>query len=247
MVGGRSAAGAAAVVLASGAGTRVGAATNKVYLPMAGRRIVSWSLDAFAGVPGVDVLVLVIRPVDADLAEESLRDVGGISGGGTAVEIVTGGATRQESELAALRLLSERIAEGRVDTVLLHDGARPLVGTRLIGDVLSAARRHGGAVPGLVADDLVAARSRKDDESVEAPGVGTLVRAQTPQGFRAAPLLAAYEQAAAEGFVGTDTASCVERFSDLTTVWVAGEETNIKVTFPHDLLIAERMLARETG
>jgi 2-C-methyl-D-erythritol 4-phosphate cytidylyltransferase len=65
------------------------------------------------------------------------------------------------------------------------------------------------------------------------------VRVQTPQVFAAAPLLEAYGRAAAAGFEGTDTASCVERFSALPVVHVAGEERNFKITYPHDLLVAD--------
>lgn len=235
----RGASGAVGVVLASGAGTRVGAATNKVYLPLAGRRVVSWSLDAFARTPGIDTLVLVTRPVDAELVEHVLRHEVSAE-----VEVVHGGRTRQESELAALRHLRGRIETGVIDTVLLHDGARPLVSTALIAEVLRVAREHGGALPGLRADDIVALADDTGD-MVTSPGKDTLVRAQTPQGFRAAPLLEAYERAEAEGFVGTDTASCMERFSDLPVRWVTGEERNIKVTYPHDLVIAEQVLAQE--
>ncbi|MER6899963.1 2-C-methyl-D-erythritol 4-phosphate cytidylyltransferase, partial [Amycolatopsis sp. NPDC000740] len=70
------------------------------------------------------------------------------------------------------------------------------------------------------------------------------IRVQTPQGFRAQPLLAAYEQAAAEGFLGTDTASCMERFSALPVRWVPGSAENVKITYPHDLAVAERFLLR---
>jgi 2-C-methyl-D-erythritol 4-phosphate cytidylyltransferase len=236
-VGERGASGAAGVVLASGAGTRVGAATNKVYLPVAGRSVVSWSLNAFARTPGIATLVLVTRPVDAEFVEDVLRHEVDAE-----VEVVHGGRTRQESELAALRHLRERIETGAIDTVLLHDGARPLVSTTLIAEVLRVAREHGGALPGLRADDIVALADGTGD-AVTTPGTDTLVRAQTPQGFRAAPLLAAYERAEAEGFVGTDTASCMERFSELPVRWVPGEERNIKVTYPHDLVIAGRVLA----
>ncbi|SFQ37143.1 2-C-methyl-D-erythritol 4-phosphate cytidylyltransferase [Amycolatopsis arida] len=223
---------AAGVVLASGAGTRVGARRNKVYLPLAGRPLVAWSLAAFARAPDVGVLVLVIRPQDAELAAE-------VAGPG--IEVVPGGATRQESELNALRQLAERIGAGAVDTVLLHDGARPLVSPRLVTSVLAAAREHGGAVPGLTADDLAAVDGTGSRLAGRPPGM--LVRAQTPQGFSAAPLLAAYERAAREGFAGTDTASCVERFTDLTVRRVPGEPTNLKVTYAHDLAVAERVLA----
>lgn len=225
---------AAGVVLASGAGTRVGAELNKVYLPVAGRRVVAWSLAAFAAVAEVGVLVLVIRPQDAELADEVLAAHPG------PVEIVPGGATRQASELNALRHLASRIADGSVDAVLLHDAARPLASPELIADVLARTREHGGAVPGLAADDVVAVTGG-ETVSARVPGA---IRVQTPQGFRAQPLLAAYEQADAEGFLGTDTASCMERFSALPVRWVPGGAENLKITYPHDLLVAERLLRR---
>ena len=224
---------AAAVVLASGAGTRVGAKLNKVYLPLAGRRVVAWSLDAFARVPGIGVLVLVIRPQDAELAAEVVDAHPGD------VEVVHGGATRQASELNALRHLAPRITDGRVDAVLLHDAARPLAHPGLISAVLSRTREDGGAVPGLATDDVVGVDAGHLTRQV--PGA---IRVQTPQGFRAGPLLEAYEQAEREGFLGTDTASCVERFSALPIRWVPGAPENLKITYPHDLVVAERLLAR---
>jgi len=223
---------AAAVVLASGAGTRVGAKLNKVYLPLAGRRVVAWSLDAFARVPGIGVLVLVIRPQDAELAAEVLA-------GHENVEIVPGGDTRQASELNALRHLAPRITGGRVDAVLLHDAARPLVHPELIGAVLARTREDGGAVPGLAADDVFGVDA--GHLVAQVPGA---IRVQTPQGFRAGPLLEAYEKAEREGFVGTDTSSCMERFSSLPIRWVPGAPENLKITYPHDLVAAERLLAR---
>jgi 2-C-methyl-D-erythritol 4-phosphate cytidylyltransferase len=225
---------AAGVVLASGAGTRVGAGLNKVYLPLAGRRLVSWSLEAFSRVSGIGVLVLVIRPQDAELAAEVLDTHS------EAVEVVHGGGTRQESELNALRHLSDRISAGRIDTVLLHDAARPLAAPDLISAVLATAREYGGAVPGLVADDIVAVTG--DGTRLDGPAPAGVVRMQTPQGFRATALLAAYERAAREGFVGTDTASCLERFSSLPVRWVPGSDENFKITYPHDLVIAERVI-----
>ncbi|WP_158894958.1 IspD/TarI family cytidylyltransferase [Amycolatopsis anabasis] len=228
---------AAGVVLASGSGTRVGASLNKVYLPLAGRRLVSWSLDAFRRVPEIGVVVLVSRPQDSDLVDWVLdREVNGLR-----VEVVYGGDTRQASELRALRHLASRIDDGVIDTVLLHDAARPLISPELISGVLHSARRHGGAIPGLPADDIAAVDDEGERLAQRSPRA--VIRAQTPQGFRAAPLLAAYEQAAREDFLGTDTASCMERFSELPVHWVRGEQQNFKITYPHDLLIAEQVLA----
>jgi 2-C-methyl-D-erythritol 4-phosphate cytidylyltransferase len=226
---------AAGVVLASGAGTRVGASLNKVFLPLAGRPLVSWSLDAFATVPSVGVLLLITRPQDGELVDRVREDHPDAR-----IEVVYGGATRQESELNALRHLSSRIADGSVDTVLLHDGARPLVTPRLVAAVLHTARERGGAVPGLPGSDILAAS--EDGARLAGKPEGSLVRAQTPQGFRAAPLLDAYERAEREGFTGTDTASCMERFSTVDVHWVAGEQENFKITYAHDLAVAERVL-----
>jgi 2-C-methyl-D-erythritol 4-phosphate cytidylyltransferase len=227
----------AAVVLAGGSGSRVGAAVNKVYLPLAGRSVISRSLATFAEVPGVDVLVLVVRPADRERAEAILaREVDR-----PGVELVYGGASRQESELCALRHLAARIDAGAVDVVLIHDGARPLVSPTLAAEVIAAARAHGGAVPGLHRRDL--ARVSPDGRHLAGRAPTGLFAVQTPQGFRAGPLLAAYEEAAGEGFAGTDTASCVERFTDLRVRAVPGEPSNFKITYAHDLLVAERVLA----
>lgn len=224
---------AAAIVLAGGSGTRLGAERNKVYLPLRGRPVLAWSLATFTGMPEVGVVVLVVREPDRPLAEQILA-------AHTAgdVEVVVGGTTRQESELAGLRQLAARIDRGEIDAVLVHDAARPLAGRELASSVLAAARDAGGSVPGLWRDDLAAAAP--DGPGLAGPSPDALVAVQTPQAFRAAPLLAAYEEAASCGFAGTDTASCMERFApDVPIRWVPGDERNIKITYAHDLLVAE--------
>jgi 2-C-methyl-D-erythritol 4-phosphate cytidylyltransferase len=230
---------AVAVVLASGSGTRVGAAVNKVYLPLSGRRVVGWSLVALAGVADIALTVLVIRPQDRALADEVLADE---ALAGTPIEVVYGGASRQESELMALRQLAGRISTGHIDTVLIHDAARPLVSPKLAADVLLAAREFGGAIPGLPRDDLLPVTS-EDANVVAGPPLDRVVTVQTPQGFPARPLLDAYLRAAADGFVGTDTAACMARYSDVRTRCIAGDERNIKITYPNDIATAERLLA----
>ena len=227
---------AAAVVLAGGSGTRVGGDGNKVYLPLAGRRLVSWALQAFADVASVRRLVLVVRPADRALAEETVdREVR------AKVEIVEGGPSRHHSEYQALVHLGPAIRAGTVDVVAIHDGARPLAGRRLIADTVDAARIHGAAAPGLPLED--AGVPHPTAGVVAEPAGRRLVRMQTPQAFRAHPLLDAYECAARDGFVGTDTAACMERYGGLPVHCLAGDPRNIKVTYPQDLFLAERLLA----
>ncbi|WP_304502117.1 2-C-methyl-D-erythritol 4-phosphate cytidylyltransferase [Brachybacterium sp. FME24] len=225
---------AAGVVLAGGSGTRVGAGINKAFLPLAGRSIASWGLNTLGAVEGVGILVFVVRPDDLEHA----RFVAGRETD-RPLEIITGGDTRQESELLALRHLADRIDTGVIDTVLIHDAARPLVSHGLAAAVLHAARESGGAVPGIPGTDIAPAG---DADRLDASGAlrpDDLVRVQTPQGFRACTILDAYEAAARDGFVGTDTASCAEEYTDIPVTWVRGEETNFKITYAQDLLLAQ--------
>jgi 2-C-methyl-D-erythritol 4-phosphate cytidylyltransferase len=226
----------AGIVLAAGAGTRVGNSRNKVYLPLGGRRIVTWSLELFRQVPGIGRLVLVVREDDRELAAEVLdRELAGVP-----VELVTGGETRHESEYRALLHLADDIRRGEIDVVLVHDAARPLTPVKVVEEVLATAVRTGGAIPALPLEDVAGVDA---DGRIAEPGRTDLIRVQTPQAFRSTQLLAAYEAAAADGFAGTDTASCVERYQGVAVHVVAGDPRNLKVTYADDLFMAELMLA----
>ena len=219
---------AAVVVLAAGSGTRVGAATNKVLLPMAGRTVLGWSLAHARALGYVDRLVVVHRA--QDLA--AVREV--VAAERVEATLVEGGATRHASEWAALQVLADDVDAGRLDVVAIHDGARPLADSALFDAVVRAAHEHGGAIPvrrqvGLLPRD-------------GGPACGPLVAVQTPQAFAAGPLLAAYRQAEVDGFTGTDTASCLEAHSDVAVHGVPSPATNLKVTFPEDVALAERLL-----
>jgi 2-C-methyl-D-erythritol 4-phosphate cytidylyltransferase len=232
---------AAVVVLGGGSGTRLGAGVNKVYLPLAGRRVLTWSLLWASQVPEIGAFVVVVRPEDVDLAEEALRR----EARGLDVRLVVGGATRHESEDAALVHLAPYVEAGEIDVVAVHDGARPLAGPALFRSVVTTAQAVGGAVPALPALGVLAVGA--DGQPGRGPGSAgaaqRLARVQTPQAFRAKDLLAAYAGALEARFQGTDTASTVEAFSDLVVQTVAGSRQNLKVTYPHDLVLAERLLA----
>lgn len=230
---------AAVVVLAAGSGTRVGAEANKILLPLRGRPVLAWSVSTALEVSGVDPVVVVHRPGErADVGTALLPVIGERE-----VLLVEGGATRQDSEQAALAALAPRVADGSIDVVAIHDGARPLASVALFASVISTAREHGGAVP---AHDLAGLLPR-DPAATPAPGgPGTrLVGVSTPQAFRAAPLLAAYRAAAEAGFDGTDTAAAFAEFAPAghQVRAVPSGPGNVKVTFAEDLAVAGRLLA----
>ena len=225
----------AGIVLAAGSGTRVGNSRNKVYLPPAGRRIVTWSLEVFRKIPGIGRLVLVVRDDDRELATEVLdRELPGVP-----VDLVTGGDTRHESEYRALLHLAGEIERGVIDVVLVHDAARPLAPVRIVEEVLATAMRTGSAIPALPCEDVVGV---DEHGRMSHAGRSGMVRVQTPQAFRGGPLLSAYQAAASDGFTGTDTASCVERYEGLPVQVVSGDPRNIKVTYADDLFTAELIL-----
>ena len=219
----------AVVVLAAGSGTRFGNATNKVWLPLGGRRIISRSLsNAVRSFPGCRT-ILVINSQDAQLAQQVLaREAAEI-----VVEMVEGGQTRHESEYRAIMHLAPAIQGGEITVVLIHDGARPLATSLLFHDVARTAHRHGGALPAILVDDL----------EIDFKTTEKIVRVQTPQAFRAKELLFAYQEAHRNNFIGTDTAACMEEYCpEMENIAVAGEVHNVKITYPQDLAIAEHVL-----
>lgn len=222
----------AVVLVAGGSGTRVGAATNKVLLPLADRPVLAWSVRTVCSLSYVDHVVVVAREADLDgvaalLREELPED--------REVVLVAGGATRHDSEWQGLQALRSPVERGEVEVVAVHDAARPLADAALFDATVHAAQLYGGALPVRAQPQLLATEDLRPVD-----GLGAV---QTPQAFRAGPLLDAYGRAARDGFTGTDTASCVAAYTDVAVHAVPGPATNLKITFPEDVALAERLLA----
>ncbi|KRA38508.1 MULTISPECIES: IspD/TarI family cytidylyltransferase [unclassified Nocardioides] len=229
---------AAVVVLAAGSGTRVGADVNKVLLTLRDRPLLAWSVQTALSLPDVAPVVVVCRPGERTTIAQALAP----HVGDREVLLIDGGATRQASEQAALDLLAPVVAAGEIDVIAIHDGARPLAGTDLFERVIAIAREYGGAVPTLELAGLFP-RPAIGTSMPTDPG-SRLVGVQTPQAFRAAPLVAAYAAARAAGFDGTDTAAAFAQFAPGggTIRAVPAGARNLKVTFAEDLPVAEALL-----
>lgn len=220
---------AAIVILGAGSGSRVGADVNKVLLPLLDAPVLAWSVRTALAVSDVRRVMLVVRPSEEAAVSEAVAP----HLGDAEIGIVAGGDTRHDSEWNALRALGPEIEAGEIDVVAIHDGARPLADTELFEATVAAAREHGGAIPVVARGQLI---SRTGDTLPP-----ELVAVQTPQAFRAANLLAAYTQAEDDGFQGTDTASCLERYTELRIAAVPSTPLNLKVTFPDDIPTAEHL------
>ena len=209
-----------------------GLPVKKVLLPLLDKPVLVHSVLAALDVPGLRHLVVVARPGEERLVAAALTP----HLGDAEVRLVAGGASRHDSEWAALQALRPEIEAGEIEVVAIHDGARPLASTDLFARTVAAAATHGGAIPVAPVPALLTLDGG-------APPQG-LAAVQTPQAFAAARLLAAYTQAEADGFTGTDTASCVERYADVRVAAVPSGHGNLKVTFPEDVALAEGLLRR---
>lgn len=229
----------AAILLAGGSGSRMRRADNKVFADVHGRPLLLWSVDTFVGHPEVDHVVLVVRAGEHQRVTDLLVD----HGTDRRVHMTTGGDTRQASEHEGLSALDDLDAPS-IDTVLIHDTARPFATSALVQRVTAAARAVGGAVPAL---PLGAGIHRRTDDGGLVAQPDDLYRVQTPQGFRAGPLLDAYHCAARDGFAGVDTVATVQRYASVPIAAVPGEPDNIKVTFADDLESARAIAARRAA
>jgi 2-C-methyl-D-erythritol 4-phosphate cytidylyltransferase len=225
-----------AVVLAGGSGQRFGTGLPKQLLPLAGRAMIEHSVAAFEAAPGVDDILVVMTPGHARRVAALLA-----SGGYRKVrDVIDGGSTRTESTRLAIAAL------GREDCyVLFHDAARPLVDQQTIAGCLAALAAHRAVGVAIPSSDTIALVS--GGVMTGMPPRDTLVRCQTPQGFRLSVIRRAHELAAADpGFAGlpaTDDCGVVLRYLPEVGVHVVmGSERNIKVTFPRDLDLAETLL-----
>jgi 2-C-methyl-D-erythritol 4-phosphate cytidylyltransferase/2-C-methyl-D-erythritol 2,4-cyclodiphosphate synthase len=209
----------AALIVAAGKGSRLGAPLPKQYLPLGDSVVLRRTVKAFLDHPGVGSVQVVISPADRDLYESALGDIG-LRGP------VDGGDTRQQSVYKGLQALSEHGAH----VVLIHDAARPFVSAAQISQCLMAAEEMVAVVPVVPVVDsvkLVAGDELRDEVDRD-----SLRRTQTPQTFDYQMILQAHRLAVGQNL--TDDAA-VARFAGETVTTVPGDEGNFKITTADDL------------
>ncbi len=239
-----------AIIPAAGLGTRMSA-------PAPARTVMRGPSKQFTELGGVPILVHTLRRF-ADSAEVqeiavALRknEIPGFRAQlekqypellGKRLQLVEGGESRQQSVANAL----EKVTAEAEDIVLIHDAVRPFVTAEIIREVIAAAAKYGAAIAGVPAVDTVKQVDRTAEGALITATIPRerVVMAQTPQGFRYSILKKAFDDATADGFVGTDEASLIERAGISVTV-VMGSPRNIKITTPADMELAEFYLGSE--
>lgn len=207
---------------------RAGAPLPKQYAPLGAGTVLGRTLQAFVGHASVDTVQVVIAPADAQLYNSAAAAFAG-----RLLPAVAGGATRQASVRAGLLALVRQAP----DRVLIHDAVRPFVSAETIGAVLAALQQAPAAVAAVPLADTL---KRADEQGRVAATLDRtgLWRAQTPQGFRFAGILAAHEAAASAGVDLTDDAAVAE-WAGLAVALVPDSAANIKLTTPEDLAMAD--------
>lgn len=226
----------AALVVAAGSSTRMGG-VNKLLQPLEGVPVLVRTLAALQVAGSVDEIVVAAREEDVLEISQLCRTYGLTK----CTKVIRGGESRVHSALlAALE------ASPEMELLAVHDGARPLVTPELIDRVVSAAGRCSAAVPAVALKDTVKA-VREDGGVAETLDRMRLRAVQTPQVFEAGLLKAALQSALEQGTPVTDDASAVERLGKVVFL-VEGEEENLKITTPADMILAEAIVrAREEG
>jgi 2-C-methyl-D-erythritol 4-phosphate cytidylyltransferase len=224
------------VVPAAGRGLRFGAERPKQYVELAGRPLLAWTLRRLAASPRVAGLLVVLAAGDRYWPGLELP-------AGKPVRVATGADERCDSVLAGLRALPGEV--GAEAFVLVHDAARPCVPPEDIERLVALGAPAGG---GLLAAPLRDTLKLADASArvVATEPRESRWRALTPQMFRRGELTAALEAAARDGVVVTDEAMAMERAGHRPLL-VEGADSNLKVTTPADLALAEYLLSRESG
>jgi len=215
-----------AVILAGGFGTRMGAAVPKQFLPLHGKPVLTYTLETFLKAFNDLEIILVIAADYLEMARAIIQTLDGSE----RILLTEGGQTRFHSVKKGVQHI------GQPSIVFIHDAVRCLLSANLIHRCYEMALEHGNAIPAVQAVDSVRIETIHGNESLNRAQVKLI---QTPQTFQSEVIKAAFEQEYDPAF--TDEASLVERLGVKINL-VDGELTNIKITRPFDILIAEKIL-----
>ncbi len=232
------------IIPAAGLGTRMSAAhggpksKSKQFFELQGTPILVHTLRKFARCDKVSDIVVALRKNETATFQKQIEN----EDFSKPVRMVEGGEHRQNSVANALAAIDA----ADDDIVLVHDAVRPFVDRETVVNVIEAVKKYDAAIAGVPAVDTVKQVDRTADGAVVIATVPRerMVLAQTPQGFRFGLLKKAFDEATADGFMGTDESSLIERAGGAVHV-VMGSPRNMKITTPADLELAEFFLSLE--
>ena len=221
-----------AIILAGGKGKRMGSAISKQFIDIKGKPIIYYTLKKFSENKKIDNIIVVLPEDEVKYFKENILKKYELR----INKIVIGGKERQDSVYNALKSLKN----SSTDIVLIHDGARPFISERIINEGIKFAEIYGAAAPGVMPKDTIKVKNEKNF-SIDTPNRANLVPIQTPQVFKFDEILECHEKIRYNGEKVTDDTMVVEKYGYSVYLY-DGEYTNIKVTTPEDLILAERLI-----
>ena len=225
-----------AVIVSAGKGVRFMEGQKKQFYFLGGKPILAHTLDKFETCPLIRSILLVVSQEDMDICLKEVIEKYKFK---KVSQIVPGGKRRQESVKNGIDALPKD-----ADMVVIHDGVRPFVTRAMIEDSIHSAVRYGAVVLAMPVKDTIKI-SNPDGTVLKTLDRESLWQIQTPQTFQANVIKDAYYRATEDGFAGTDDASLVERTGAKVHI-LPGSYTNIKITTPEDLLLANLFLKIDT-
>ncbi len=221
-----------AIVLAGGRGKRMGSVQSKQYINLNRKPILYYTLKQFIKNEFIDKIVLVIPEDENDYCKKEVLEKYQLK----VDKIVFGGSERQDSVYNALIELKDS------SVVLIHDGARPFVSQRIINDAIKYAKEYKAAAPGVMPKDTIKIKD-KDNFSISTLDRSRTVAIQTPQAFDFNLIYECHTKIKESGISVTDDTMVAEFFGNKVYIY-DGEYTNIKITTPEDLILAEYLVKK---
>lgn len=215
-----------AIILAAGNGTRMKADKSKLLLEINGKTVIERTVNTFSNIADIDDIIVVVRETDIPLYENMLSKYN--------ISYCIGGSTRQESVSNAVETVDN------ADMIIIHDGARPLVTENEISNTLRVAQEKGAAAVGVKVKDTIKVVDR-NNKIINTPQRSSLIAIQTPQIFKFDKYVKAMKLAKEQNKDFTDDCKLLENAGEDVFV-VDGEYTNIKITTPEDIPVAESIL-----
>ena len=219
-----------AIVLAGGRGKRMNYHKSKQFIEIKGKPVLVYTLEKFIYNKSIDEVILVLPEDEVDYCKKEVLQKYSLK----VDRIVIGGKERQDSVFNALEAME------KANIVLIHDGARPFISEKIIEEGIKYANIYGAAAPGVTPKDTIKIKN-EDNISVDTPDRNTLVAVQTPQCFKYDEIYQCHWKIKEENAIVTDDTSVVERYGHKVYLY-EGDYTNIKITTPEDLILAERLI-----
>ena len=219
-----------AIVLAGGRGKRMNYHKSKQFIEIKGKPVLVYTLEKFIYNKSIDEVILVLPEDEVDYCKKEVLQRYSLK----VDRIVIGGKERQDSVFNALEAME------KADMVLIHDGARPFINEKIIEEGIKYANIYGAAAPGVTPKDTIKVKN-EDNISVDTPDRNMLVAVQTPQCFKYDEIYQCHRKIKEENAIVTDDTSVVERYGHKVYLY-EGDYTNIKITTPEDLILAERLI-----